>query len=182
MKFSRSLQGSRRSLHGCARSRSGSVDPKTQSGCNRSVFVRSLQGSGKSCRKLRVSRVRSRETHKGAHDVLTRIAHIPHRSSQIPVYSRSICIACLRVSTCTGRKARRMSVFLCAIRNLIWANGRSSSRSATCFGFVCVDRFVSWCFCALSVGFWATSEPWLKTHWRDGRRSKKQQRQLPIRL
>ena len=59
------------------------------------------------------------------------------------------------VWTYTGRKSHLIWVFPCGTRNLIWASGGNSSRNATCFGCVCVDRFGSWCFCALSAGFWA---------------------------
>ena len=73
---------------------------------------------------------------------------------------RTCCVACAAaysfhasVWTYTRRRTRLISVYLCGIGNLTWANGGSSRRSATCFGVVCVDRLVSWCFCAPSVGF-----------------------------
>jgi len=67
----------------------------------------------------------------------------------------------------TGHTSRPTSAFLYLIRSLTWANGGSSRRNARYRGYVCVDRFLSWCFVLLLV------EPWLKTQWRDGRNLKK---------
>lgn len=69
---------------------------------------------------------------------------------------------------CTGRTTHLVSVFFCGIRNLLWASGGNSSRNATCFGCVCVDRFGSWCFLLWQAVSGLSSEPWLNTMERPG--------------
>jgi len=88
-------------------------------------------------------------------------------------FARPICSFSSHVWICTDRRYFLTPVFVFWIRNKLWANSGSSSRNAIRRGFVYVDRFWSWCFVLYLKGFRATSEPWVKTRWRDGRNCEK---------
>jgi len=62
------------------------------------------------------------------------------RSSCDRCFAFVTCNFCWNVWTCTGRKTHQWWVSLCEIRNLCWANGGNSCRSARCLCLVCGDK------------------------------------------
>lgn len=120
--------------------------------CDRHIRVRIAVGSGLS--RLAISRRKEANAGRPARSGTNLFSELPAIYWSVWV-SPATCTFHSCVLICTDRTTHLTSVFLCVIRNLLWASGGNSSRNATCFGCVCVDRFGSWCFCALSAGFWA---------------------------